>query len=275
MLGVALHVDLDRSAAYRKQLDRYLSCVLDRSDAFCCTSGSECRASLPIDHEFAAGQLSYVGDGYVVTDGAREQRILVVSMQVGDAEAPVTVKRRREQIRQRIAQRPEVRNPHMRGVTYALQVLFGLEPGPNTERLPDGTHVLDSYAMANSVLCSNLPTGGDSRRGAPTATMLSRCSSHLRRTVEILEPTIIHTQGRTKRGASTESAFRSVIDEVERVSDNTAWVRVGDRWAVWSALPHPSAGGAFAWQWPRAPYFQNVVNPSLIEARELSRIGRS
>jgi len=117
--------------------------------------------------------LSYVGDRYAAEVGGRPLRVLVASMQVGDAEAPVTMSRRRDQVRSRIAEVPAQRNAHMRGVTYALQLLFGLEPGVDGEHLDDGAHVLDAYAMANSTLCSNLPTSGASRRGAPTRTMVT------------------------------------------------------------------------------------------------------
>lgn len=222
-------------------------------------------------HELAEGQLSYVGDGYVVHVDGREERILIVSMQVGDPEAPVTMDRRKDQVQVRVPQLPKDRNAHMRGVTYALQILLGLDVGPTTERLSDGTHVLEAYAMANSTLCSNLPTGGASRRGGPTATMLLQCGEHLRRTVEILQPTIIHTQGRKQSGTSTHSAFEAILDSCSVVSEWNRLVRVGDVKAVWCSLPHPSSGPPQAWQWPTTRSFTQFVEPSLQEARGLSR----
>ncbi len=158
----------------------------------------------------------------------------------------------------------------MRGVTYALQIMFGREPRPDHERLDDNTHVLDAYAMANSTLCSNLPTAGASRRGEPTSTMLHRCSEHLRRTVEILRPTIVHTQGRKKTGQSTHSAFESIVDKYDRVSEWNARVTIGDVDAVWCSLPHPSAGPPQAWQWSTTAFFKDVAAPSLNEARRLA-----
>lgn len=262
----------DRSATqrYRAELEAYLSAVVSPDGAFCCPAAEACRASVRAGHALAEGQLSYVGDGYVVRDGDRELRLLIVSMQVGDAEAPVSMTRRAAQVQVRVPQRPDHRNAHMRGVTYALQVLFGLEPGRGAEVLDDGTHVLEAYAMANSTLCSYLPTGGKSRRGEPTRTMLDRCGTHFRRTVEILRPSIIHTQGRKASGPSTHSAFERILDAVEVIDPWNAVVRVGDVEAVWCSLPHPSTGPPQAWQWTSTPFFNEVVRPSLERARSIA-----
>ena len=51
---------------------------------------------------FAGGQLSYVGNHYDAESVGAPMRILVVSMQVGDDEAPVTMARRSEQIQARM-----------------------------------------------------------------------------------------------------------------------------------------------------------------------------
>lgn len=268
---MTLTADRSVSQEYRLALEDYLTRIVSRDGSFCCASAPSCRESVRAGHHLAEGQLSYVGDGYVVRVDGREVRILIVSMQVGDSEAPVTMDRRKDQVHVRVQQLPKDRNAHMRGVTYALQILLGLDVGPTTERLDDGTHLLEAYAMANSTLCSNLPTGGASRRGGPTATMLLRCGEHLRRTVEILRPTIIHTQGRKQAGASTHSAFEAILDSCSVVGEWNSVVRVGDVEAVWCSLPHPSSGPPLAWQWPTTRFFTQVVEPSLREARGLSR----
>ena len=269
-IPMALIADRTAARRYRADLEAYLHAVVSPDGSFCCAAAAQCRPSVRPGHALAEGQLSYVGDGYVVSDGDRELRVLIVSMQVGDAEAPVSMTRRSEQVGVRVPQRPHQRNAHMRGVTYALQVLFGLEPGPGTELLDDGTHVLDAYAMANSTLCSYLPTGGKSRRGEPTRVMLDRCGAHLRRTVEILRPTIIHTQGRKISGASTHSAFEQIVDEADRLDPWNAVVRIGDVEAAWCSLPHPSTGPPQAWQWTSTPFFNEVVRPSLERARSVA-----
>jgi hypothetical protein len=271
---MAVMVDRDESRRFRDELADYLTCVVARDGSFCCPSADcWCRGSIARGHHLAEGQLSYVGDAYATHDAGQDLRILVVSMQVGDAEAPVTMSRRREQVRVRIPEQPKDRNAHMRGVTYALQLLFGREPGPRDEHLDDGTHVLDAYAMANSTLCSNLPTGGVSRRGEPTSVMLRRCSEHLRRTIEILRPTVIQTQGRKRTGHSTHSAFEAIVDDYMPLTEWNARVRIGGIEAVWCSLPHPSSGPPHAWQWPSTVFFRDVVSPSLREARRLALDG--
>ena len=100
--------------------------VLGANGEFICANSRTCCGSATAaGFEFAGGQLSYVGDGYACSVDGRPFRVLVVSMQVGDAEAPVTMRRRTEHILARVPERPGKRNPHMRGVTRALQLLHG------------------------------------------------------------------------------------------------------------------------------------------------------
>jgi hypothetical protein len=271
---MASYCDSEATSRFRDRLCAILdSRVLSPQSGFCCGSASACMESMPAGWDFAAGQLSYVGDGYArVVDGV-PYRVLVVSMQVGDTEAPVTMARRAEQISRRRDQPFSHRNPHMRGVTLALQVLHDLPPRPECELTDDGVHVLDAYAMANSTLCSALPTGGTSRRGKPTNMMVRRCGVHLRSTVEALEPTVIHTQGRPVKGASPESALRAIADDIEDVDEFVRIVTIGDVAAVWCSLAHPSSGPPQAWSWPTTSYFTQIAAPALTRTRHLA-LGR-
>lgn len=251
---------------YRTALEAALhNRVLDATGRFCCSSGRECRASVRADG-FAAGQLSYVGDHYATESGGRPLRIVVVSMQVGDDEAPVTIERRREQIRSRIPESFAQRNQHMAGVSTALRVLYGGGPGADRDgellATPGGpVHVLDAYAMTNSVLCSRRPGAG--REGAPTRTMITNCGRHLRTTIEALDPTVIHSQGRG--GAwSTHQAVERVVDELEPVDDNVWRVRIGDVKAIWCSLKHPARN----WGQLGRQYLHEVAVPSLQSARQ-------
>lgn len=118
--------DIEESRRFAAALEaRAGVTLLDPSGTFVCTSHEPCEApAIRRGMQFAAGQLSYVGDRYACTVEGRPLRVLIVSMQVGDAEAPVTMARRSEQISVRIPETPGQRNPHMRGVTRALQLLF-------------------------------------------------------------------------------------------------------------------------------------------------------
>lgn len=254
--------DVEQPAA---RLDRVLTpLLLDPQRVFVCASEDLCRDSAKArNFGFAAGQLSYVGDAY----GIHKPAVLVVSMQVGDAEAPITMAQRSDQIRSRIDEAPGQRNPHMRGTTRALQIIHGLSPDSQSERLADGTHVLDTYAMANSVLCSALPTGGSSRRGKPTTTMLDNCGRHLAITIEALAPSIIVSQG-----SDTAQVIQGLATEVETISATMSRITIGDTDAIWCSLSHPAAGPPSSWSSPKpGSYFDTVVRPTLKSARVLAQ----
>ena len=255
----------DRIAArrYRQRLEAYCSnYVLDLNYGFCCAHETECRCSVESQgNSFAAGQLSYVGDGYAVKMDGIPTRILVIPMQVGE-NAVFGMDERREQVRRRIA---APRNPHMHGVTKLLQVLMGLDPDGGVEKIDDDKHVLEAYAMVNSVLCSNLPTSGRSRRGHPTRIMLRNCKSHLRQTIVLLEPTIIVTQGKAPGKALAMIAERNVYPSNRGApSDMVTPVTVGGVRAIWCSLYHPAA-----WGYPG--YFREHAMPALRWARKLAR----
>lgn len=254
------------SQRFRRELDLALrGRVLDGGGLFCCPSGTACRESVGSDG-FAGGQLSYVGDHYDAATSDGPFRILVVSMQVGDDEAPVTMARRREQIRTRIPEQFGQRNQHMAGVTTDLRVLFGGRPGDDRAgeylRTPLGdVHVLDAYAMANSVLCSRRP--GSGREGAPTATMIRNCSDNLRSTIDTLQPTIIHSQGRSQSGWSTHQAIETLADKIEPIDEYNSRIRFGNSEAVWCSLKHPARN----WGQLGRAYFREVAWPALLGAR--------
>lgn len=236
--------------------------MVDDNGTFICANGGCCRASA-VDRGFgfAAGQLSYVGDAYACHVDGAPLRILVVSMQVGDREAPVTMVRRAEQISGVVGGK---RNPHMRGVIRAVQLLHGLDL--DNEHLSGDTHVLRAYSMANSVLCSALPTNGESRRGEPTKAMLQNCSEHLSRTVGALEPTIVHTQG-----AGTLVAIESITGLITRHSPEVATIEHGDRTMVLCSTSHPAAGPPSSWSSVKqGTYFTNIVVPAMRLARQVA-----
>lgn len=254
-----VRTDPRESKRYWNRLEEYCSKhVLNPKSGFCCEHGEACRDSAESrSNAFAAGQLSYVGDRYAVEAEGIPMRILVVPMQVGRDEV-VDMDKRRGQILGRIE---NPRNPHMRGVVQVLQVLFGLEPGGVVEKIHNNSHVLEAYAMANSVLCSNLPTGGKSRRGEPTRTMWKNCREHLRQTIVLLKPTIIVTQGNAPR-----DALGTVVDRCEPIGDRVDRVTVGGVQATWCKLWHPAAPR----YWGDAGHFREIAVPALRHVRHLA-----
>lgn len=277
-MRLGMTFDRSRSKEYRRSLEEYCGAILEPgSNRFCCEKYEDCQSSVREGHYFAKGQLSYVGAGYAAALDGRSMRILVVSIQTGETEECVTIGKRGEQIRDRRDEPFTERNPHMKGVTLAQQTLLGLEPGEE-EMVADGLRVLDAYAMANASLCSTglvrkLRNGRQSRSGSPTGKMFENCASYLRKTIELLEPTIIHTQGARKQGASTKQAF------VDHVADSCEWIdenqnvgraEIGRVRAVACGLHHPSTLGKGSWSRPRSRYFLETAKPALLRARELA-----
>ena len=245
--------DQEASERYRQRLEEYCSKhVLNPKSGFCCEHGEACHSSVGGKrNSFAAGQLSYVGDGYAAEIDGRPMRILVVPMQVGRG-ADIDMDRRRGQVLE--CKKPSRRNPHMRAVVEVLQVLFGLEPGGVVEKINNNSHVLEAYAMANSVLCSNLS-------GSPTDAMLENCREHLRQTIALLKPTIIVTQGNVPR-----DTFRKAVDRYKpTIYDRVGRATIKGVQAVCCEILLPSPG----YYGPEG-HFCQVAVPALERARRLA-----
>jgi len=104
-----------------------------------------------------------------------------------------------------------------------------------------GIHVHDDTAHAyiahtSAARCAaNLERG---RQGPPS--LVGRCKEYLREELEILDPDIVVSMGKSAH-ESLESTHR-----FRRVdSDDLRTLTINDREIVWIALPHPSRFGAF------------------------------
>ena len=161
------------------------------------------------------------------------------------------------------------RNPHMRGCTSVLRLLFDKHAGSDYagEFVDlDGApvHVFDCFALVNFLLCSAVPAesidkslslGG--RPGRSTRTMHRNCARHFTAQLELLEPTIIVVQG---RGVLQwmKIAFDGLSDEVvQAIQINGCATRV-------LAFTHPSAHGKDNWGInDSTPYLRSVVAPGV------------
>ena len=290
----------DDSKRYWKRLEKYFSEKVmgpGPNSQFCCEHEDACCSSAERKkgYSFHPGQLSYVGDGYAAEIGGIPMRILVVPMQVGSCER-IDMARRHEQVLERILHPGKDGNKHMPGVIQVLQVLMGLDPYGDVEKIDDGNHVLKAYAMANSVLCSKLKPGRKrtgrkrsgsptddmltncrehKRSGSPTGTMLTNCQEHLRQTIVLLKPTIIVSQGIPPKKSLEKiagSGYEHVRDWTSRVKVSggpaapvtVARVTVGNVQAVWCNLYHPALRGDYG------TYFDEAGAPALRHARELA-----
>jgi hypothetical protein len=260
-------IDSEMSAARYSEFTSYVERKLLRPDRiFCCANAEACRRSIGGRWRLIEGQSSYVGEHYDAADDGRPWRVLVVPMQTGTENRLVDLEERRKQVRgsrDKPFEGSGSRNPHMRGVTKALKVLWGIDPdsGRDKEYLQTNlgrVHLFDTFAMANATLCSRIRLG--SKKGQGSKVMLHQCSTHLRETIRILEPTIIHSQGRRKAGSSSHTSVEMVCDGIDWLDEYVAQVRIGEVRAVWVSLKHPSL------QWGRN-HLRTVVIPALKRAR--------
>lgn len=112
--------------------------MLTHEREFVCNSYGECKNSHQgPDANFYEGQLHHVGRFYDISVDDRPFRIMVVGQEVGAPPARVLLPERQNEIAGcYLINRFNIegpnhpgRNPHMRGTTSALRVLFGGDPG--------------------------------------------------------------------------------------------------------------------------------------------------
>jgi hypothetical protein len=270
--------DPKRTARRVRRLRRYTDAEVFGDHGFVCTSADECRASVFNKKAGASccyweGQLSYVGRHYDVSERGLPLRVLIIAMDTGRPPAHVTLGDRRSQVATSAGKAYSSRNPHMRGTTSALRVVFGGKPGADRdgEHLNVGgsrpVHVFDAYAMANLRLCS--ATDGTSSRSVGTKTMSRNCLRHLAATITILEPTVCIAQG-----INVRKRLEPILDVETTVSSQLSQVRLAGQSCLLASFTHPSVPNG--WQhWGRltsVPYLTDVVVPTLRLARtRLSR----
>jgi hypothetical protein len=207
-------------------------------------------------------------------DGAA-LRIVVVGQEYGAEDAPVSLKERYDSIIDCGVGRRFKRegmykplNPHMKGTTSVLRLLFGIPLGVDHEseyiRFEDGLqcHIFDAFALVNYLLCSAVKPG--STRGYSTTTMKQNCLPHFRQALEILEPTVIVVQG-----IGFWPWVRRAFDTVEPLDDVLHRVRVGSQEALLGAFSHPSAPSSYNWgRNERTPYLCDTVRPTVERIRQ-------
>jgi hypothetical protein len=152
----------------------------------------------------------------------------------------------------------------MRGVTFALLLAFGLPVDEDIEhiRFDDGSraHLFDAYAMTNLLLCSAVDEGTAKSRS--TGIMRKSCSRHLRATIDILQPTLVISQG-----AGLDKTLWATLGVTQSVAANVAACDLNGNKFVWVSLRHPSRGN---WQSLKCSYLHEVVVPAITKGRALA-----
>ena len=235
---------------------------------FVCSSYNSCKSSHP--GAFFEGQLHHIGKHYGVSLNGSPLRVVVVGQEYGHPPARVDLRDRYAMImgsglgsRFTKQQGYEVRNPHMKGTTSALRLIFGIPLGTdhNSEfLLIEGkrVHIFDAFALVNYLLCSAVPEG--TRNGKATPTMMSNCHGHFRMVMNILEPSVIIVQGK----GFWEKSIRQSFDSVSHVSDFVYKAKLGSHESFIAAFSHPSAHFPYNWGInDHTEYLQNTVVPSI------------
>ena len=264
------------------ELDRYMSANVLSANDFVCLRGGECQAS----HHgtFFEGQLHHIGAHYDLEVAGRPFRIAVVGQEYGNGPAKVSrIARTRTVVadtglekRFRTDGRHPARNPHMRGTTSVLRLLFGAGLGSDFEgeflTLPaERVHIFDAFALTNFLLCSAIAAGQSttgSKRGRSSRTMQRNCSTHFRAAIEILDPTVLIIQGWGIR-----RWLRHVAESVEPLTEHLERMTIGSCRALVANFTHPSVPSRDNWgNNERSPYLRSVVEPTVRAIHRIVRV---
>jgi hypothetical protein len=247
---------------------------------FICTQYRECRASHAAT--FHEGQLHHLGRFYDLLFNGVPLRVVVVGQEYGHEPPRVGSQARYEMIMHsgidcRFSAEGEYksRNPHMRGTTSALRLLFGLPLGADHEREflqidRERVHLFDAFGLINYLLCSAVGDDGKTR-GLATKIMKKNCQSHFREALRILEPSVIIVQGKT----FWRRWIRSAFDSVEHREHEVYAVRLGRLSTLVASFTHPSARYPYNWGTnDNTPYLLHTVAPSIAWIRSYLFRGR-
>ena len=269
-IGLLAHPEVTRRRV--EALSDYHDCnIYSERDGFICSSRFSCRDSMAklTGCSFYEAQGATVAPYYDLVEGDRPLRVMVVPMETGADQIRFSVEKRTAETLKAKRLSFQQRNPHMKGVTFALQLaLGGLELGDTPEseivRCRDGrqVHLFDAFAMVNSALCSAVKT--DTMASVARPQMRENCMKHLLRTIEILQPTLLISQG---VGVGKVLGDHFAIDRWH--ADGVAACHVGEVRFAWVGLCHPSVRDRRNWSSLGSSYLQQEVRPRIELARRL------
>jgi hypothetical protein len=244
-----------------------------KGNRFICPHRTACKASIPSQHSFLAGTMSHVGKRYDLRLGDKPLRVVVVG-QEAPHKTVVSMADRYHAIhdvcglekRYRKDAEHAGRNPHMRGTTSALRVIFGNGLGSDAAgewvHPQNGRpfHVFDGFALVNRLLCFAGPEG--TSQGRATKTMLGNCREHLSSTLEVLEPTILILQGQ-----AAASWTRTALTTTHSYTPYLSEARLNGSRVLVCEFSHPSARQPKRWgDRLDSPYLNDVVRTTLRSA---------
>ena len=164
------------------------------------------------------------------------------------------------------------RNPHMRGTTSLLRLIFGIPLGTDHESefiMIDGkrVHIFDAFALVNYLLCSAVATDGG-KRGMATRTMKRNCRGHFREVMRVLEPSLVVVQGKT-----FWVSIREAFDRVSQETEHVFRARLGTAETLVAVFTHPSAHFPYNWGANhQTQYLLGTVAPAIEYIRQQLRL---
>jgi hypothetical protein len=194
-------------------------------------------------------------------------RVVVLPMETGEPKQHRTVDQRTNDVLDSGILSFNQRNPHMKGVTFALRLAFGFPVDEDIERIQfddrSSAHLFEAYAMTNLLLCSAVDEG--TMKSRSTGVMRQSCSRHMRATIGILQPTLVISQG-----AGLKKTLWSTLGATRTITDEVTVCELGGNRFIWVSLRHPSRGN---WHSLKCAYLHEVAIPAITRGRELARAG--
>lgn len=224
-----------------KSLEKYVESNIMEDRKFICSSYRECKRSH--DGLFYKGQLHHVGKKYDLIINNVPVRIMIVGQEWGHDESFLTLKQNYDS-KIECGNKPfNKRNPHMKGTTSILRLLFnkglGIENELEKLNFKNGEvcHIFDAFSLANFLICSAL-VEGKGMAGYSTKKMKQNCQEHFKNTLDILEPNVIIVQGK----GFWKWVYNSFNDiKLLQRSDVLYETKINNNPVIIASFTHPSA----------------------------------
>jgi hypothetical protein len=255
--------DLEKRNKRYRTLDRYFKDNILNDSGFICPHFQECKSSFSGD--YYEGQLHYIGKYYDLRLNNKPFRIVVVGKEYGYNYRFYSLDRRYGQTEKDVRGgliKDRKLNPHMKGTTSLLRLLFGIPLGfdVNEEYIvihDSKFHIYDGYALVNYYLCSAVIPGKTTSR--PTKQMQNNCFKYFQKALTVLEPTIIVVQGKT-----IWKPVSQAFDSINSISDSLFKAKIGGQESFLCFFSHPSSWGDLNWgRNEPTPYLIETVVPTV------------
>ena len=199
-IDLEINGDSSKTRKYNSDLRKYIKSKILNNKFICCHY-SECKKSH--SGKFYEGQPYHIGKYYDLKINKKPFRIMIVGQEFGHKKKKITLK---EKFMKEMCCPGEEdwifkkRNPHMKGTTSVLRLLFGKDLGVDYEsewiNMTNGKkcHIFDAFALVNYLFCSALKEG-HGMAGHSTRKMKNNCREHFKNTVKRLKPNVIIVQG--------------------------------------------------------------------------------